>query len=205
MQQGVITKHDARRRLMSQGESGGWVLLCLAGRLKIVYADPEGPEIMLAVRGPGDIIGEMSARDGKPRSATVQAIEPGVAAKLSKQRFEELVLRRALKGALDSYILDKLRESAPHAWQLARRTAASRLTSLLTAIVDAAGPDHPAATTIAMSQDELASALGLARSAVTPVIAEWKSAGLIQIARGKLHVMDLPALVRAHVSSSGQT
>ncbi|WP_093146112.1 Crp/Fnr family transcriptional regulator [Saccharopolyspora antimicrobica] len=205
--QGIRAKHQTGDRLLDQGTPGGWVLLCLSGRLKVVYAEPDGREVMLAVRGPGDVIGEFSSRDGLPRSATVQAIEPGVTSKLADRRFTELVETLGLRAQLDGYIMGKLRASAAHAWQLAHHTTTARLADLIATLIDAAGPDHPAPTTIAMSQEELAAALGLVRSAITPVLARWKSSGLIRISRGKLHITDFGALRRlrsADVSTSGQ-
>ncbi|GAA4875482.1 Crp/Fnr family transcriptional regulator [Saccharopolyspora cebuensis] len=207
VQDGVRTTHRARDRVLRQGEPGGWVLVCVSGRLKVVYSEPDGRELMLAVRGPGDVIGEFSGLDGRPRSATVQAIEPGITSKLSDQRFHAIAEHFGVRPQLNSYVLGKVRESAAHAWQLAHRTTASRLADLIVTLIRAAGPDHPAATTIAMSQEELATALGLARSAITPVLADWKSNGLVGISRGKLHVDDVPAIL-AHrspdVSTSGQ-
>lgn len=206
-QHGVRIAHRTRDRILHQGETGGWVLLCLSGRLKVVYAEPDGRELVLAVRGPGDVIGEFSGRDGGPRSATVQAIEPGITYKLPDDWFNEIVGRFKVSSKLNAYILGKMRESSAHAWQLAHRSAAMRLAGFLATLIDAAGPDHPYPHTIAMSQEELASGLGLARSAVTPVLADWKAAGLIQISRGRLDVIDitsLRAISDADVSSSGQ-
>lgn len=183
------------------------MLLCLSGRMKVTYSEPDGRELLVAVRGPGDVIGEFSSSDGRPRSATVQAIEPGVTSKLPDRQFSELVEQLGVERHLNRYVLGKIRESAVHAWQLAHRTTASRLADLLLTIIATAGPDHPAPNTVAMSQEELAAALGLARSAITPVLAEWKDAGLVQISRGRLHVADTRLLldIRApDVSSSGQ-
>ncbi len=50
-------------------------------------ATDEGKEIVLAFRGPGDLLGELSAIDGEPRSATVEAIEPVEALALSSRDF----------------------------------------------------------------------------------------------------------------------
>lgn len=184
---------------MHQGSPGGWVLLCLSGRLKVVYSEPDGREILLAVRGPGDVVGEFSGRDGKPRSGTVQAIESGTTARLSDRRFRDVIGRFGVSDQLQIYIMGKVRESTTHAWELAHRATAARLADLIETIIDAAGAGHPDPHTIAMSQEELASALGLARSAVTPVIARWKATRIIRITRGKLHVLDRLAL-----SSYGQ-
>ncbi|MEU8633425.1 Crp/Fnr family transcriptional regulator [Amycolatopsis sp. NPDC048633] len=204
-QQGVRAHHQAREYLLHQGAPGGWVYLCLSGRVKVVYAEPDGRELMLAVRGPGDVIGELATADSGFRSTSVQTIEPGITSKLPDQRFDEFVERLGLGQQLNSYILGKLRESATHAWQLAHRTTPARLAALLLSVIKAAGPDHPRATTIAMSQEELAAALGLARSAITPVLAEWKAAGWIRIARGSVEVTNLTKIAYVAVSSSGQT
>lgn len=178
--------------------------MCLSGRMKVTYAEPDGRELVLAVRGPGDMIGELSGGDGHPRSSTVQAIEPGITSKLPDQRFGELIQRFGLKQDLTNYIFGKVRESAAHAWRLAHHTTPTRLAGLLVALVEAAGPDHPRPTTIEMSQEELASALGLARSAITPVLADWKAAGLVRITRGRLEVVDVPAIASVSVSTSRQ-
>lgn len=197
VQRGVRRQHSPGERLLRQHETGGWVLLCLSGRLKVVYAEPDGREVLLAVRGPGDVLGEFSGRDGRPRSATVQAVEPGITSTIPGRLFTETISRMGLAEELNAYILGKVRESAPHAWQLAHHTTAARLTGLLSALVEAAGPDHPDPRTIPMSQEELASALGLVRSAITPVLAEWRAAGLVRTGRGSVHVTDLEALQRS--------
>ncbi|EHK85311.1 Crp/Fnr family transcriptional regulator [Saccharomonospora azurea SZMC 14600] len=204
MQHGVRRHHSAGEWLLRQGSPGGWVLLCLAGRSKVVYAEPDGRDVLLAVRGPGDVLGEFSSRDGLPRSATVQAIEPGITSTLSDQRFTELAESFGITEKLSAYVMGKMRESASHTWRLAYRTTAARLTEVIGMLIESAGPDHPHPNTIAMSQEELASALGLVRSAITPVLAEWKAAGAIATSRGRLQILDLASLRRLAVSSSGQ-
>ncbi|MCX2729481.1 Crp/Fnr family transcriptional regulator [Saccharopolyspora sp. NFXS83] len=204
VQHGVRKHHHTGERLLGQGEPGGWLLVCLSGRLKVVYTEPDGREVLLAVRGPGDLVGEFSGRDGQSRSATVQAIEPGITSKLADHRFSELVQRFSVTEQLTAYIMGKMRESASHAWRLAHHSAAARLVELIETLLNVAGPDHPHPNIIAMSQEELASALGLARSAITPVLATWKSAGLIRTARGKLQVLDFAAIKMQVLSSTGQ-
>ncbi|MFI7680608.1 Crp/Fnr family transcriptional regulator [Actinophytocola sp. NPDC049390] len=204
MQQGVRARHEPGQLLLRQGDPGGWILLSLSGRLKVIYAEPDGRDLVLGIRGPGDLVGEMSEREGFPRMANVTAIEPGITSRMSDLAFTRLVQRLGVGSELNRYIVGKLRASAAHAWQLAHHTTPARLADFLQALVEAAGPDHSTPTTIPMSQVELASALGLARSAVTPVLAEWKAAGIIGVGRGKLQVVDVTRLAEADVSSSGQ-
>ncbi len=51
-------------------------MLLLAGRVKIASISEDGRESVLAFRGPGEVLGELSAIDGQPRSAGVTAIDP---------------------------------------------------------------------------------------------------------------------------------
>ena len=45
------------------------------GVLKVSVASPQGAERILAILGPGAIVGELAMLDGLPRSATVQALK----------------------------------------------------------------------------------------------------------------------------------
>jgi len=57
------------------GEEGDSLLCVVDGRLDTLVKDNAGQEIVLAVVGPGDAVGEMSMLDGRPRSATVRCTE----------------------------------------------------------------------------------------------------------------------------------
>ena len=45
------------------------------GVLKVSIASPQGAERILAILGPGSIVGELAMLDGLPRSATVQGAQ----------------------------------------------------------------------------------------------------------------------------------
>src|SRR5215469_12109402 len=73
--QGVVHHYRAGSTLFHEGDPSDWVLLVLAGRIKITVLTSDGRDVVLAVRVPGELIGELSALDGLPRSATATAIE----------------------------------------------------------------------------------------------------------------------------------
>jgi len=66
--------------IFHRGDEGGSLYILQSGRVKVVIPSPQGEEVILAILSPGEIIGELSLIDGKPRSATVETLEETAAA-----------------------------------------------------------------------------------------------------------------------------
>src|SRR5258708_11748273 len=62
--------------LFVEGEQSDRVLAILDGRVKVSLVTADGKEVVLAVRGPGDLLGELAFIDGEPRSASATALDP---------------------------------------------------------------------------------------------------------------------------------
>ena len=62
--------------LMYEGDPGDRVLVLLAGRVKVTTTGDDGQETLLSIRGPGEILGELSFLDDQPRLSTVTTLEP---------------------------------------------------------------------------------------------------------------------------------
>ncbi len=62
--------------LMFEHEPDERVMLLLAGRVKVTAIRHDRREILLSLRDPGDVLGELAFIDGQPRTATVSALEP---------------------------------------------------------------------------------------------------------------------------------
>lgn len=190
VQSGTRREFQAGDRLLEQGRSGDWVLAVLAGRVKVLYSEPAGHELLLAVRGPGDLLGEFAGRDRGPRMATVQALEPCIAHTLSMSEFTEFIRRNSVGDALERYVMAKVRETARRTWQVAHQRIATRMAGLMCALIGAAGPDHAAPHQIPMSQEDIATALGVVRSSISPVLADWRERGLVELGRGRITVLN---------------
>src|SRR3712207_9372259 len=68
-------RYRAGAVLFHHGDEPGSVLLLLEGRVKFVLTGPHGKEVILGFSGPGELVGEVSAIDGAPRSASVEAVD----------------------------------------------------------------------------------------------------------------------------------
>ena len=61
--------------IFEQGGTADVVLLLRGGRVRVAARGADGEEIVLAERGPGELLGELSGIDGQPRSASVTALD----------------------------------------------------------------------------------------------------------------------------------
>ena len=61
--------------LMYEGDPGDRVIVLLAGRVKVTTTGDDGQETLLSIRGPGEILGELSFLDDQPRFSTVTTLE----------------------------------------------------------------------------------------------------------------------------------
>ena len=80
--------------LFHQGDEAGPVVVLLAGRAKVASLSSAGREVIVAVRGPGDLLGELSAIDDEPRAATVTTLEPVEALLVPGSAFAAFLERR---------------------------------------------------------------------------------------------------------------
>jgi CRP/FNR family cyclic AMP-dependent transcriptional regulator len=194
VESGIRRTYLPGRYLLRQGEDGSWIVALVKGRVRVIYSDASGPEILLAVRGAGDLLGEFGYGDREPRSASVIAMEPCIGSLVTDDRFTAWLATHQNHRRLDRYILSKTRETAKVTWQLTRCRPAERLAALFLTVVTAGHGERSHLPTVPLSQDEIARGLGLARSSITPVLADWKRRNIVSISRSHITVLDLEAI-----------
>ena len=70
-ERGVTRRVERGAALFHERQLSDRVMVLIEGRVKIASASEDGREAVLAFRGPGEVLGELSAIDGQPRSASV--------------------------------------------------------------------------------------------------------------------------------------
>jgi len=76
--------------LWNMNDPGDYLVLILQGEFEVFLPDGE-QEILLGTNGPGSTVGEMSAIDGLPRSASVRAKTPAKVMKIPGSTFRHLI------------------------------------------------------------------------------------------------------------------
>lgn len=82
---------------MWQGEPGSYVFSLAAGLVKVARVDVDGNELLLAVRGVADIVGELAVLGGRMRSAAATALVPCITYVLSASAFLRIVRERRVE------------------------------------------------------------------------------------------------------------
>src|SRR5262245_31509350 len=72
--QARVVRLASQQMLFAAGDPGDGCYQVEEGLLKVVALSPSGGERILAILGPGALVGELSMIDGLPRSASVTAI-----------------------------------------------------------------------------------------------------------------------------------
>ena len=115
--------------IFSEGDEGDRAYVITTGELDIVKIT-EGREILLARRGPGEVIGEMALLDAAPRMATVRAAEDSTAVALAKECFDDLLATSATAArALFSVLLERWRQTEAQLRQSDRMAQLGTLTA----------------------------------------------------------------------------
>jgi len=201
----LIRREGRKRRyrtgatLFHEGDDSDWIGLIVKGRVKISCYGGDGRDRLVAVLGPGEVLGELSAIDGDRRSATATALEPLEAAVLTADEFVEL-LRQNPDATLDILrsVIGRLRDSDKRRVELGALDTVGRVGRLIVELADRYGEEVDGSISIRLplSQEELAGWEGDSREAVVKALRKLRDRGWIETSRREIRVLDLPALVR---------
>jgi len=165
---------NAGERIFRAGEPAESMALVIAGQMYVSVRNSEGHESALTHLDPGEFIGEMALLEGGPRSASLEAIEPGELLILGRQGFFELLagspdslaaMLHYLRGSVDVAAF----ESELATQRLRLEMEAERYRSLAQMV---AGVAH-----------EVNTPLGIINTASTIIQREFASGTMAQMAR----------------------
>jgi CRP-like cAMP-binding protein len=191
--------HAAGATLFVEGEGSGRVMIITRGRAKIFATCGNGRSVVLGIRGPGDIVGELSAVDGRPRIATATMLDGGEVLVVPAEVFHGFLDERAgVAATLVRILAVRLRDADRSRTMFGAHDCATRLAQVLLDLAERHGSAHGDATLIdiPLTQQDLADWVGASREAVTKALHSFRHAGIIETRRRAIVVHDLPALIR---------
>jgi CRP-like cAMP-binding protein len=187
------------RTLLTQHDTSRDVLVILSGFTKVMVRTSVMRHVVLALRGPGDILGEIAYVSGGLRTATVTAITSVEALRVPRADFDRFLAGSAhASNLLRRTIVNRLRDADLDRVAAASMTLGQRLARLL--LVQASRYGTPTAdgglTVTLLSQDDLAACVGGARRTVAREIAHWRARGIVSTTRMSVTIRQPAALAR---------
>ncbi|WP_307867639.1 Crp/Fnr family transcriptional regulator [Umezawaea beigongshangensis] len=191
LRQGVLRAYRAGAVICTEGEFSQRVFVVHRGRIVVTSASSAGRSTVLAVRGPGEILGELSAVDGGPRMATLHAVDEVGALVLPASAFAALCREHPhVAWAVLHVVISRQRELDRQRQRISG-TATQRVAA---ALVDVASPRGTGSSgdliaTIALSQEELAGIAGTSRESLVRVLRDLREQGVVRTGRRRITVL----------------
>jgi CRP/FNR family cyclic AMP-dependent transcriptional regulator len=193
---------SARRRSYAKGQvifhrddPGDSLHIIVKGEVRVILLSPQGEEMILALLGPGDFFGELSLLDGIPRSATTIAAKATETLTVERDRFVQwLQSRPAAATVILAALGRRLRAADELVGEFAFLDVHCRLVRKL---LDLAGPAaEEGQVELHLSQDELASMVGVTRESVNKHLRFFKKRGAIDVYRRRIVLRSVDYLRR---------
>lgn len=200
---GVVRRFGDGEHVLHEGDSPRHVSLVLRGTVKLTKLARSGRQVLLDLRGPGDVLGELGAIDDQPRSAGAVAIGDVEALVVPVDSFRRLIGERpAISRALLATLAERLRESSGRQLELGAVDVVGRVCLRLLELAASHGEAVAEGMLVhdAISQQELADWSGVSRDGVVRALQELRAAGAVETGRQRVLIRDL-ALLRSRAGA----
>jgi CRP/FNR family transcriptional regulator len=170
--------------LFQSGATGNGCYWLEEGVLKVSVVSPQGTERILAILGPGSIVGELAILDGLPRSATVQALRNSRLTFVRRKIFLEFLrdhpeMYRHLVGILVARLRHADEEAAAASFLPYRARVARALLQFAEYLGEPTETEGYLLIRHKVRQDDLAALADVTRESVSRILSEWKKRQMI--------------------------
>jgi CRP-like cAMP-binding protein len=151
--------------LCREGDAGDAIVVVLDGYVKLTKTALSGREAMLELRGPGEVLGEMSVVDGEPQSANAVALDDVEVLAIPADRFDRLRQTRVgVANALLGVVVRRLRQASGRQLELGTEDVLRRVCRRLVELATTHGEATRSGVLVrALSQQDLADWAGVSR------------------------------------------
>jgi CRP-like cAMP-binding protein len=169
--------------LFLAGDPGDGCYRVNEGLLKVSIASASGAERILAILGPGSIVGDMAMIDGRPRSASVSALRDCNMSFVSRAAFEAFADKQPeIYKFLVGLLAERVRETDQLVAAGSFLPPKGRVARALLDLAKAFGRDVGGGRIVIqqkISQSDVAAMAGIARENVSRILNEWMRSKLV--------------------------
>lgn len=183
--------------LFAEGDDGHRLFVILEGKIKLGRTSSDGRENLLAILGPGEMFGELSLFDPRPRTSTATAVVESTLIALSHDELQPWLLQHPevatqMLGALAR----RLRRTNDSLSDLVFSDVPGRVAKALLDLADRFG--HPSGAGLlvdhGLTQEELAQLVGASRETVNKALADFAARGWLRLEAKAVVLLDVERL-----------
>ena len=185
--------------VFAEGESGDALYVVIDGKVKIFRTSPDGRENMLAVLGPGELIGELSLFDPGPRTATASALTEVKLLGLGHGDLQPwLNARPEVAAALLRAVARRLRKTNDQMSDLVFSDVPGRVARALLDLSRRFGVQSEEGIHVVhdLTQEELAQLVGASRETVNKALADFAGRGWLRLEARAVILLDVERLAK---------
>jgi CRP-like cAMP-binding protein len=190
----------ADQTLFTAGDPGDGCYRVEQGLLKVTVVSPSGGERILAILGPGALVGELAMVDAQPRSASVVAARDSELRFISRTSFEGIVESNPqVYRHIVTLLTRRLRDTNAVVAAMSFLSLKGRVAQALLSLAEAFGHDVGEGRILVrqkVTQSDLAAMAGMARENVSRILNEWMRQKLVSRLAGYYCLEDRAALER---------
>lgn len=194
---GVLKRADSGTVVIRAGDAGLFLLLIEHGFAKISALSENGREALMAIRAPGELVGEVAVLNDRPRSASVIMCGESRFRLISRHDLRAYLLRYpAAALQLAATAADRLRWSDDRRLDASAYPATTRLARILAELAVLYGSRTRQGVEIGfdITQPELATLVGVSDKTVYRAITALRGDRLIETGYRRIRVTDLDGL-----------
>ncbi|HJV64124.1 MAG TPA: Crp/Fnr family transcriptional regulator [Geomonas sp.] len=189
VQRRIVEKRFHKNQVvLMEEDTANYIYVVYSGKVRVVHVGSDGSERILAVHKRGDIFGEMAVLDAKTAPATVIAMEESEIGLLSKDNFQNYLLKngKVLLQLVD-ILCRRLREAQLVLKAIALPDAELRLRSILNHLSLLHGVKDARGVVIALrlTHKELAGYTSVSRETVTRLLHRMVEEGDLEMLENK--------------------
>lgn len=191
-------KFDPGEQVFSQASRDQRVYLVVTGRVRVALYSAGGREVTFTEVGAGDCFGELSAVDGGPRSASVEALDETLIAVMPTDAFWSLLERHpVVMRRVMALLAAMVRSLSERVFDLSTLGIQHRVhVEILRLAKGVLAPDGSARIAPPPRHVDIANRVATNREQVTHALSHMARQGIVIKSRGALTVPDVARLER---------
>jgi len=185
--------------LFLEGQDGDRLYVVLDGKIKLTRAAADGRENLLSVIGPGEMFGELSLFDPRPRTSSASAVTDARLAALAHDALRPWLLERPeVSMHMLQALARRLRRANDVTADLVFTDVPGRVAKNLLDLAERFGEQDRDGLHVHhdLTQEELAQLVGASRETVNKALADFAARGWLQISARSVLILDTERLRR---------